>query len=207
MSLPSFSHGLVVHSPSANIGGSLKRIPVPWFMEPWARDEIEDWAEWHGYDRELARKLFDIAGGAIPIHVDSITSAAKQRKIDAGDEGKSQSDPQDPCETARAIISDAVKSMFYGTSESTASSNQAQHKHWVLHWYPEAENRTQHQIFFCSHYARQMYLKARQEKCKMRDLLMVTAGCFSSADGRADEHGCGAHSGDCEKREGVEADT
>jgi len=54
-------------------------------MEPWARNEIEDLAVWHGYDRELTRKLFDIAGGAIHVHVDSITSAAKQRKIDAGD--------------------------------------------------------------------------------------------------------------------------
>ena len=83
--LPRFSHGLVVHSPSANIGGSLKRFPLPWHLEPWARNEIEDLAVWHGYDRELTRNLLDIAGGAIHIHVDSITSAAKQRKIYAGD--------------------------------------------------------------------------------------------------------------------------
>ena len=158
-----FAYTLVVHSPSANIGGSLKNHPQLWYMEPWARDEIEGWALWNGYDRELARKLFDIAGGAIRVHVDSIARAANQRKIDAGDEGESQSDPSDPCEQARDIVSDAVKSMFDRTTESTASSGRAQDIHRVLHWYPDAESRTQHQIFFCSHYARQMYLKVRQD--------------------------------------------
>ena len=185
-----FAYTLVVHSPSANIGGSQKNHPQLWYMEPWARDEMEKWAEWHGYDRELARKLYDIAGGAIRVHVDSIARAAKQRKIDAGDEGESQGEQSDPCEQARKIISDAVKSIFYGRTESTALSGPAQDIHRILHWYPEAGNHTQHEIFFCSHYARQMYLNVKEETRQMSmlhdptDKLTFEAAVFGYIEAR-----------------------
>ena len=39
---------------------------------------------------------------------------------------------------ARAVMCDSVKSMFHGTTESTASSGQAQVKYRVLHWVPRS---------------------------------------------------------------------